>query len=272
MPLITTLPASNNPGTLVNTSASKVLTVRYANNLVAQVYTLDLNPITPSITPYSQYLCLVRGAQLTMIYQPGSGSALLDLTSQLTQHFNRSGYFWASITGSGVIRLTAREAGINNQLMLQSGLFGATLTQTTAPSSPIPLQAGTLLFWDTTYSANDPWASRLVTTLDVASVRPGFSVLRDCAGVSLRSSSNYGTSDLLDREFEIMRQGDVWVRNAGTSIITRSTPVTVNTTPGTPLLPSGSFNSSGLTISTVPIQYQSIASPNTNAILSLGLV
>ena len=272
MPLITTLPSTNLPGTIANTAPTKILTVRYATNLVAQVYTLDLNPIAATIVAYSQYSFLVRGAQSTMIYQPGSGTAILDLTSQLVQHINRLGYFWASITGAGTLRLTSREPGINNNLLLQTGLFGATQVQLIAPSSPLPVLAGSALFWDTTYNISDPWASRLVTTLDVASVRSGFNLARDFAGVSLRDQSNYGTNNQIGREFEIMRQGDIWVTNYGSVVLNRSSVVVVNNLVGTNIVPSGSFTNTGTSLVTLPIQYQTIANPNTNAIVSLNLV
>jgi len=272
--LITTLPRFGDPGSIVNTRPTNIITCRYTTNLVAQQYTLNLNPIAGAITNLASYSYTVRGSQSTLVFRQGIGTALLDLTSQLTAHINRFGYLWASISGSGIITLTSREPGVDNQLLLQGSLFGATLTQTIAPSSPPSLTAGTMVAWDTTYDINNPWASNLVTGLDVASVIGGFNASRDLAGVVLRSDSNYSTTDqIVGTEVEIMRTGNIWVRNYGATTINRSTPTAMNNAAPTNLLPAGAFGASLGIVLNIPLslQYQSIARPNETAILGINL-
>jgi hypothetical protein len=272
--LITTLPRSGDPGSIVNTRPPNIITCRYVSNLVAQQYTLNLNPIAGAIANLANYSMVIRGSQSTLIYQAGLGTPLLDLTSQLVSHINRFGYLWASISGSGIITLSSREPGIDNGLILQGGLFGATLTQTVAPSFPLPLTAGTMVAWDVTYDPNDPWASNRVTSLDRALLVGGFTGQRDLAGVVVRSTANYSTSDQISgTEVEVLRNGNIWVRNYGTTTINRSTVTAFNTLESTPTLPSGAFGiGSGLVVnSPLTIQYQSIARPQETAILGINL-
>lgn len=272
--LITTLPRFGDPGTIVDTRPTNIVTVKYTTNLVAQQYTLNLNPISGAIANLGNYTMSIRGSQSTLVFRQGLGTALLDLTSQLVAHINRFGYLWASITGSGTISLVSREPGVDNQLMLQGGLFGATLTQTTAPSNPPSLVAGTMVAWDRTYNINNPWASNLVTGLDVAIGTAGFNSQRDIAGVVLRSESNYSSSDLIiGTELEIMRTGNIWVRNYGGGTINRSSVPMMNTNAPTPIIPAGAFGDGfGLQFNLpLNLQYQSIARPNETVILSINL-
>jgi hypothetical protein len=271
--LITTLPRFGDPGSIVDTRPAHIITCRYTTNLIAQQYTLNLNPIAGAITNLANYTMTIRGSQSTLVFRQGLGTPLLDLTSQLVAHINRFGYLWASISGSGTIIMTSREPGVDNQLLLQGGLFGATLTQTIAPSNPPSLVAGTMVAWDTTYNPTDPWASNKVTGLDIAAAVPGFNITRDFAGIVVRSNSNYASTDLITgTEIEVMRSGNIWVRNYGTATINRSTNTLINNLAPTQLLPTGAF---GVGIGTfnnpLALQYQSIARPNETAILGVNL-
>lgn len=273
--LITTLPRFGDAGAIVDTRTPTIITCRYTTNLVAQQYTLNLNPISGAITNLANYTMTIRGSQSTLVFRQGTGTALLDLTSQLVAHINRFGYLWASITGSGTISLVSREPGIDNQFLLQGGLFGATLTQTVAPSSPPSLVAGTAVAWDTTYNINNPWASNLVTGFDVAVGTPGFTVNRDLAGIVVRAASNYSTTDnITGTEVEILRTGNIWVRNYGSATINRSSAIQINSVAPTATVPAGAFGvTTGFTPFPFPfqMQYQSIARPNETAILGVNL-
>lgn len=271
--LITTLPRFGDPGSIVNTRPTNIITCRYTTNLVAQQYTLNLNPIAGAITNLASYTYTVRGSQSTLVFRQGLGTALLDLASQLVAHINRFGYLWASITGSGTISLVSREPGVDNQLLLQGGLFGATLSQSVAPSNPPALVAGTMVAWDTTYNINNPWASNQVTGIDVAAAVGGFSLTRDLAGIIVRADQNYGTSDtIVGTEVEVMRTGNIWVRNYGAATINRSTSPIINSAVPTNLVPSGAFGvASGLTwASPLNLQYQSIARPNETVMVGIN--
>jgi hypothetical protein len=154
------------------------------------------------------------------------------------------------------------------------GLFGATLTQTVAPSNPPSLMAGTVVAWDRTYNPSDPWASNKVTNLADAIAVPGFVSNRDIAGVIVRSNLNYSDSDQVKgAELEIMRNGSIWVRNYGTTNINRSSITAINSVAATSSIPSGAFgNSFGLIFNQpMNMQYQSIARPNETAILNINL-
>lgn len=275
MNLITTLPRFGDAGSIVDTREPHIITCRYTSALVAQQYTLNLNPISGAITNLATYTLSVRGSQSNMVFRSGVGTDLLDLTSQLVAHINRFGYLWAYISGSGIITLASREPGIDNMVLLQGALFGATLTQTVAPSSPPLLTAGTLVVWDVAYNPTNPWNSNTVMSMSAGVAQGGFDFRRDVAGVVVRQNQNYSSTDQISgTEIEVMRTGNIWVRNYGATNINRRTITAVNQSAATPLLPSGAFGTgAGYTNHDYPLslQYQSVARPNETAILSINL-
>lgn len=270
MPLITVNPTVGTPGQIVDTRPWYSETCQYTSLQVSQVHTLNLNPVT--ITPYGNYTIEVAGSSSTMVYSPGVGSAILDFTSQLTQHINRFGYLWASITGTGLITLTARQPGVTYSVAMLQGLTQATLTLTQAASSPAPLTAGTLVFWDRPYSSTDPVGHRKITTLDVASGVAGFDLVRDCAGVVLRDPSNYSSLDTMpSNTVEVVRQGAIWVRNYGSVNVSRDTAIRVNNLAGTSLIPAGGFGL-GTLMTNLPVQYDYPAVPGAMTRVRINLI
>lgn len=260
MPLIPTIPQTGLPGMVVDTAPWYAESVQYTANQVAQTYTLNLNAVP--LIAYGNYTISVDGSATTLVFNPGTSLLMSDFTSQMAQHISRFGYFWASITAPGILTLTARQAGINYQVSLGDGLTAATLTQTIAPSTPAPLTAGTLVYWNRAYN-NDPRSHRQVTTYNIASGVAGFDAVRDIAGIVLRDLSNYQAQDTVPSTYlEVLRQGHIWVRNYGSGPVTRDTPVLINSLAGTSSLPSGSFGV-GIPVSQPTlIQYDSYAAPS----------
>lgn len=270
MPLLPSIPTVGTPGQIVDTRPWYSETCQYKSMQAPQVHTLNLNPVP--ITAYGNYTISISGASSTMVFNPGVGSPILDFTSQMAQHINRFGYLWASITGTGLLTLTARQPGVSYPVALLQGLTLAALTQTQAASSPIPLTAGTMVFWDRPYLANDPQGHRLITTLDVASVQAGFDLVRDCAGVVLRDASNYSGIDTVPSGYvEVLRQGSVWVRNYGSVNTTRDTPILVNNLAGTSMVPAGGFGL-GSPMTGLPVQYDYPSVPLAMTRIRLNLI
>ena len=260
MPLIPTIPQTGLPGMVVDTTPWYAESVQYTANQVAQTYTLNLGAVP--LVAYGNYTLSVNGAATTLVFSPGSSLFMSDFTSQMAQHINRFGYFWASITSPGALTLTARQAGVIYQVSLGDGLTLATLTQTVAPSTPTPLTAGTLVYWSRSYDA-DPRSHRRVTTYNIASSVAGFDAVRDIAGIVLRDLSNYQAQDTVPSTYlEVLRQGHVWVRNYGATLVTRDTPILINPLAGTSILPSGGFGLGAAINQPTLIQYDSYAVPS----------
>lgn len=262
--LLTTFAESGLPGQVATTQPWYAEPCTYSATQLNHTYTLNLNPMIGSVVDFGNYSLSISGSLSTLVFRQGSGSTLLDFTSQWANHINRFGFYWASISSSGVLTLTARQAGISYPILLGSGMTGATLTQTQAPFTPTNLIAGTLVFWNQPYTAN-PRDHRQVTTHNIASAQSGFNFVRDLAGITMRDSTNYQASDTIVSEVvEVLRVGSIWVRNYGTNPLSRASSVAFNPLAGTPTLPSGAF---GLGTVITPamggdrLQYDSFANP-----------
>jgi hypothetical protein len=259
MSLISTFPRTGLPGVIVNTKPHYAETViRSASSSSTKVITIDLNPIAGAILPNAQYSFVINGTAVTHTYQDTGGSAVQSLASQLAAVISRYGFFWGSIQATGVIRLTARLSGTDDQVVLGTGLTGATLTVVTPAVTPLPMTAGTLLFYDNS-SPSSPDGSRSVSTYNLMSVVGGFNALRDVAGIVVRSESNYGQSDSVPGDyFEVLRQGIIWCRNYGTTPVNRTTQVRINNLAPSTVLPAGAFGT-GLDISTASLTVRELA-------------
>ena len=216
--------------------------VYFSGNVQAQIFTLNLSAVT--VTNNTAYLLVINGASVTFIYTGNSG--LQDFTAQLRQFINSYGVFWAQVTGTNIITITARVSGVQNSLVMGAGLLVAVLTQTQAGISPIPPTPGTLLFWsgnlDSVADTTDR-DHRTITTMNSAMLQSGYNLFRSCAGVYVQNPLNQANGSAVNSEIiQVMRRGVICVKNYGVVPINRSSPtILVNTAIGTSLAPAGCF-------------------------------
>lgn len=237
MPILTSLTPHGLPGQVADTAPTLIETYRLATTARPAIYELNLNPIAGSIQNLGQYTINIDGQPITLTFRDGGGSLVQNLAAQLSSLVSQYGYYWAVIVSSGLIRLTARTPGVTQPITLGTGLTGSTLTLTQSATVTEPPVPGSLLYF---LAGND--GQDYAATYDLASTSPGFDASRDIAGVLVRTYDNYKTLDSSQGDVvQILRQGHIWVKNYGTSQITRQTTPLSNRLAGTPTLPCGVF-------------------------------
>ncbi len=217
----------------------------YSNQGQNQIFTLNLS--TVPVTQFGNYGLLINGSLVTYVY-PGSGSTI-DLVSGLANFLNNYGFFWATVTNSTTITLTARTVGTNYSLAPGINLTSATITQTQPGIQPQPLTPGTLVFYDIrrdlTLAPNDHgW----ITTYDQVQAVSGFNLQKHCAGVVVADEENVGyAKNTVNSNIRVLRNGIITYRNYGTQL-DRLKSFSFNGNAPTQLLPGGAIGG-GLSIS-----------------------
>ena len=247
----------------------------FSGNVQSQVFTLNLSAVT--VTNNTAYILTINGASVTFVYTGNSG--LQDYTAQLRQFLNSYGVFWAQVTATNTLTITARVAGVQNSLVMGAGLTVATLTQTQPGISPVPPTPGTLLFWsgnlDNIANTTDR-DHKTVTTMDSAIIQSGYNLYRSCAGVYVRNPLNNANGSAVNSEIiQVMRQGIICIKNYGVASINRTSPtILVNTNSGNTLAPSGCFGLGAVINSDLynRIQATSFINPGQLGLIRIGLI